>query len=65
MDFIDLKTQQKRIIADLNENMQKVLAHGNYIMGPEIKELKRNWPPMSASNTPSAVPPAPTPCLWP
>jgi dTDP-4-amino-4,6-dideoxygalactose transaminase len=40
MDFIDLKTQQKRIKQQLDANIQKVLAHGNYIMGPEIKELE-------------------------
>ncbi len=40
MDFIDLKTQQKRIKEQLDANIQKVLAHGNYIMGPEIKELE-------------------------
>ena len=40
MEFIDLKTQQKRIKKQLDENIQRVLAHGNYIMGPEIKELE-------------------------
>ncbi len=40
MDFIDLKTQQTRIQEILNKNIQKVLAHGNYIMGPEIKQLE-------------------------
>ena len=40
MDFIDLKTQQKRIKKQLDENIQKVLAHGGYIMGPEVKELE-------------------------
>jgi len=40
MDFIDLKTQQARIKETLDANIQKVLAHGNYIMGPEIKELE-------------------------
>jgi len=40
MDFIDLKTQQKRIKKTLDANIQKVLAHGNYIMGPEVKELE-------------------------
>ena len=40
MDFIDLKTQQQRIISQLDANIQKVLVHGNYIMGPEIKELE-------------------------
>ncbi len=40
MDFIDLKAQQQRISALLTENIQRVLAHGQYIMGPEIKELE-------------------------
>jgi UDP-2-acetamido-2-deoxy-ribo-hexuluronate aminotransferase len=40
MDFIDLKAQQKRIKEILDVNIQKVLAHGNYIMGPEVKELE-------------------------
>jgi len=40
IEFIDLKTQQKRISADLDRRMKAVLAHGNYIMGPEIKELE-------------------------
>ena len=41
MDFIDLKTQQQRIKAQLDANIQKVLAHGSYIMGPEVKELEK------------------------
>ena len=41
MDFIDLATQQKRIHKKLNSNIQKVLRHGQYIMGPEIAELER------------------------
>lgn len=40
MDFIDLKIQQNRIKDKLDANIQKVLAHGNYIMGPEIKEIE-------------------------
>jgi UDP-2-acetamido-2-deoxy-ribo-hexuluronate aminotransferase len=40
LDFIDLKTQQQRISAKLTENLQRVLAHGQYIMGPEIQELE-------------------------
>ena len=41
MDFVDLKTQQNKIKAALDGNIQKVLAHGNYIMGPEVKELEK------------------------
>jgi dTDP-4-amino-4,6-dideoxygalactose transaminase len=40
MDFIDLKSQQRRISAALTENIQRVLAHGQYVMGPEVRELE-------------------------
>ncbi len=40
LDFIDLKAQQQRISDLLAENLQRVLAHGQYIMGPEVKELE-------------------------
>ncbi|NPU86145.1 MAG: DegT/DnrJ/EryC1/StrS family aminotransferase [Syntrophaceae bacterium] len=40
MDFIDLKAQQAGIRDRLEANMEKVLAHGQYIMGPEVKELE-------------------------
>lgn len=38
--FIDLAKQQERIKPDLDRRMQAVLKHGQYIMGPEIKELE-------------------------
>ena len=40
MEFIDLATQQKKIKEKLDSNIQTVLSHGKYIMGPEIKELE-------------------------
>jgi dTDP-4-amino-4,6-dideoxygalactose transaminase len=40
MDFIDLKAQQKLILPALQERLERVLAHGQYIMGPEIQELE-------------------------
>ncbi len=40
MQFIDLKTQQDRIREKIELNIKKVLDHGKYIMGPEIKELE-------------------------
>jgi UDP-2-acetamido-2-deoxy-ribo-hexuluronate aminotransferase len=40
LDFIDLKTQQLRIADQLAQNLQRVLAHGQYIMGPEVSELE-------------------------
>lgn len=41
MQFIDLKAQQARIYNQLTMRFQTVLNHGNYIMGPEIKELEK------------------------
>jgi len=38
--FIDLKAQQHLIYPRLLERIERVLAHGQYIMGPEIKELE-------------------------
>ena len=40
MDFIDLKTQQARIKGKIDANIQRVLAHGQYILGPEVAELE-------------------------
>lgn len=40
MQFIDLAAQQDRIKDKLNTNIQKVLAHGQYILGPEVHELE-------------------------
>ena len=41
MQFIDLKAQQDRIKDKIDQNIQNVLAHGKYIMGPEVKELEQ------------------------
>ncbi|MDR7866270.1 MAG: DegT/DnrJ/EryC1/StrS family aminotransferase [Sporomusaceae bacterium] len=38
--LIDLKTQQEKIKADLDRRIQKVLNHGQYVMGPEVNELQ-------------------------
>ena len=40
MDFIDLKTQQKRIRDSLDQRIAAVLAHGQYILGPEVEQLE-------------------------
>jgi UDP-2-acetamido-2-deoxy-ribo-hexuluronate aminotransferase len=40
LDFIDLKSQQQLISASLAENIRRVLAHGQYVMGPEVQELE-------------------------
>jgi UDP-2-acetamido-2-deoxy-ribo-hexuluronate aminotransferase len=41
MQFIDLAAQQHLIRDKIEANIQAVLAHGKYIMGPEIKELEK------------------------
>lgn len=40
MNFIDLKAQYKTIEEDVNKRIQTVLNHGQYILGPEVKELE-------------------------
>jgi dTDP-4-amino-4,6-dideoxygalactose transaminase len=40
MQFIDLALQQKRIRSELERGILGVLDHGQYIMGPEIKQLE-------------------------
>ena len=41
MDFIDLAAQQRRITDALQANIGRVLAHGQYINGPEVRELEQ------------------------
>lgn len=38
--FIDLKAQYKLVEAEMKEAIHKVLDHGQYIMGPELRELE-------------------------
>lgn len=40
MNFIDLAEQQKHIRAKIDARIARVLDHGNYIMGSEVKELE-------------------------
>ncbi len=40
IEFIDLKSQQLRIRPQVEEGFRKVLDHGQYIMGPQVKELE-------------------------
>ena len=40
MEFIDLAAQQALIKTEIDANIQKVLAHGKYILGPEVAELE-------------------------
>ncbi len=40
LQFIDLKTPLKKYNKIINERIKKVLDHGQFIMGPEVKELE-------------------------
>lgn len=40
LNFIDLAVQQQRIKPQIDANIQKVLTHGAYILGPEVAELE-------------------------
>ena len=40
MDFIDLKTQYQRLKSEIDAGIQRVLDHGQYILGPEVAELE-------------------------
>jgi len=41
MDFIDLKTQYRRIKPSVDARIARVLEHGGYVMGPEVAELEQ------------------------
>jgi len=40
IQFIDLKTQYADLRESINGRIQRVLDHGQYIMGPEVRELE-------------------------
>lgn len=40
IEFIDLKSQQARIKGKIDAGIQRVLDHGQYILGPEVAELE-------------------------
>ena len=40
MEFIDLAAQRERIKSRIDTNIENVLEHGKYILGPEVTELE-------------------------
>lgn len=40
LEFVDLKSQYAALKDKIAERMQRVLDHGQYIMGPEVRELE-------------------------
>jgi dTDP-4-amino-4,6-dideoxygalactose transaminase len=49
MHFVDLAAQQSLIKDTLDQRIGHVLAHGKYIMGPEVKELEASLCAFSAA----------------
>jgi UDP-2-acetamido-2-deoxy-ribo-hexuluronate aminotransferase len=41
IEFIDLAEQYRHLQNEIHSNIQKVLLHGKYILGPEVKELEQ------------------------
>lgn len=41
MKFIDLASQQQRLKRDVDKAMAAVLAHGRYILGPEVQQFEK------------------------
>jgi UDP-2-acetamido-2-deoxy-ribo-hexuluronate aminotransferase len=40
MQFVDLKSQYRRLKAEIDSGIQRVLDHGQFILGPEVYELE-------------------------
>jgi UDP-2-acetamido-2-deoxy-ribo-hexuluronate aminotransferase len=40
MEFIDLKAQYQALKSEIDSGIQRVLAHGQFILGPEVSELE-------------------------
>lgn len=40
MEFIDLKVQYQHLKTEIDEGIQRVLNHGQFILGPEVAELE-------------------------
>ena len=41
MEFIDLKSQYQQLKSEIDSAIQRVLDHGQYILGPEVAELEQ------------------------
>ena len=50
LSFLDLKTQYKRIQQSLDNRMAAVIKHGQFIMGPEVRELEELLEKFSGAN---------------
>ena len=40
MQFVDLQAQYQRLKSEIDTGIQRVLAHGQFILGPEVAQLE-------------------------
>ena len=43
VEFIDLNAQQRRLAIEISDRMANVLEHGQYILGPEVDDLEKQF----------------------
>jgi UDP-2-acetamido-2-deoxy-ribo-hexuluronate aminotransferase len=48
--FVDLAAQQDRLRAEIEASIARVLAHGQYILGPEVDELEQKLAAYTGAN---------------
>ena len=51
MEFTDLKTQYRVLQAEIDARMRRVLEHGQYILGPEVRELEEKLAAHTGANS--------------
>lgn len=50
MDFIDLKSQYRRLRDPINRRIQAVLDHAQFVLGPEVEELEERLASLVGAN---------------
>jgi UDP-2-acetamido-2-deoxy-ribo-hexuluronate aminotransferase len=58
--FIDLAAQQRRLKPQIDAAIQRVLAHGGYVMGPEVGAFEAKLADFCGAK-PTAQTPSPCP----
>ena len=60
--FIDVAAQRRRLGSAIDDAVARVLAHCQFIQGPEVRALEAELAAFCGAGTPSAAPAAPTHC---
>ena len=62
--FIDVAAQRRRLGRAIDDAIARVIAHCQFILGPEVQAFEAGSPPSAARATRSAAPAAPMRCCW-